>query len=281
MLKSMDLRGLLKLAPNKQGIFIDVLVIIINLFLFPAFFGRLEGLFQGAFENKKPAFIGLGILMLLILAGRLVGLYLKRFPLQKRMQSSDASFSAYFLVFSAPIMILTGVGAAVALQYFAAALGLIAVGADGQPTESRAVSMIVVFSILLLAGVEIYLMVRLGKRLNTAQSADAAKGGVKYGAATEAAADFGLFAYMTIWQAVYYMVAETLLNPPSGNKLDWDTWIFGLFVMLICFGLFYLSPRAVFLTEDRKYLSTWIFIALVFISSLLPHSWQRITSALF
>lgn len=273
--------SLLKLAPNKQGIIIDSAVIVINLFLFPVFFGRLEGLFKDAFDNKKPAFAGLGVLMLLILSGRLGGLYLKRFPLQKRMQSSEASFSAYFLVFTAPIMILTGVAAAVALQYVAAAIGLIPTKFDGQPKESRAVDMIVVFSVILLSCLEIFLLFRLGKRLNTAESVSAAKGGIKYGAITEAVADFGLFAYMTIWQAVYYMIAETLLNPPEGNRLGWDTWIFGLFVMLVCFALFYLSPRAVFLTEDRKYPSTWIFIGLVFLSSLLPHSWQRITSVFF
>ena len=61
---------------------------------------------------------------------------------------------------------------------------------------------------------------------------------------------------MIIWQVVYYYLSGMLLYPSGGNSLETGTYIFGIYKLAAYFGLFYLSPRAVFLTEDRKYLST-------------------------
>lgn len=277
----MKLASLRKLPENKQGIVIDILVIVINLFLFPFYAERLTRIFADSLAGKNPDPRTLGTLMIVLLVGRLGGLYLKRFPLQARMRSAEAAFSAYFLVFSAPIMILTAIGGAIAIQAFAAGFGWMETGADGVPNESRLMTMVVVFSVLFLAGVEIYLMSRLGKRLGSEESAMAAKGSWLYTGAGEFVADFGLFAYMMVWQVVYYLVAGVLLTPAEGHSFDTGTRIFGVFIVAICFGLFYISPRAVFLTEDRKYLSTWVLIFAAFISSLLPHWLQKITEIFF
>jgi hypothetical protein len=277
----MNLSRLLKLPPNRQGIAIDALVILLNLFLFPFVSGRIGNLFERSFKDDQPAFRTLGVLMIFVLAGRLGGLYLKRFPLQARMRSSEASFSIYFLIFNAPIMILTAVFGVVLLQDLAAGLGLLERGYNGVPKESQAVSLAGVFSILALTAFEIYLLYRLGRPLQPAEEKKASEGNWRFGFIGEFIADFGLFAYMMIWQVFYYMTAALLLTPVEGASWGLDMQIFTVIFMLICFALFYISPRAVFLTEDRKYLSTWLFILVVFVSSLLPHWLQRITSEFF
>jgi hypothetical protein len=262
---------LLKLPSNKQGIAIDAIVIVLNLFLFPFISGRINNLFTESFQDKQPAFKTLGALMIVIIIGRLGGLYLKRFPLQARMRSSEASFSIYFLVFHVPIMVLTAAFGVVLVQYLAADLGFMERDYSGLPKESRAMSMAAVFLILVLTAVEIYLMYRLGKPLNSEEEQKAAKGNWRFGFKGEFLADFGLFVYMMVWQVFYFLTADLLLTPPEGASWGLDMQIFTLFFLLICFTLFYVSPRAVFLTEDRRYPSTWAMIFLVFLTSLIAH----------
>lgn len=262
---------LLKLPPNKHGIAIDAIVIILNLFLFPFISGRISLLFLDSFSDKLPAFKTLAALMIIIIIGRIGGLYLKRFPLQARMRSSEASFSIYFLVFHVPIMVLTAAFGVVLLQYLAADLGFMERNYNGLPKESRAMSMAAVFLILILTAVEIYLMYRLGKPLTSKEEQKAAEGNWMFSFMGEFLADFGLFVYMMVWQVFYFLTADLLLTPPEGASWGWDMQIFTFFFLLICFTLFYVSPRAVFLTEDRKYFSTWALIFLVFLTSLIAH----------
>jgi hypothetical protein len=262
---------LLKLPSNKQGIAIDAIVILLNLVLFPFISGRIKGLFVVSFGDKQPEFKTLGTLMVIIIIGRLGGLYLKRFPLQYRMRSSEASFSIYFLVFHVPIMVLTAAFGIVLLQYLAADLGFMETGYNGLPKESQAMSMAAVFLILILSAVEIYLMYRLGKPLNAKEEQKAAKGNWMFGFKGEFLADFGLFVYMMVWQVFYFLTADLLLTPPEGASWGWDMQIFSFFFLLVCFTLFYVSPRAIFLTEDRKYPATWAMIFLVFLTSLIAH----------
>jgi hypothetical protein len=269
-------RRSLKLPANKQGIVIDVLVIVANIFLFPIFAGRIEGLFSGAFADQRSAFIALGVLLSILLFGRLGGLYLKRLPLQARMRSYGADFSASFLVLSAPLMVLSAIGAWVVFERFAFNLGWLAADASGRPVESRGMTILLIFVVLFLTVSEIYLLFRLGKRLSSAENTRAAKGNFLYGGVAEFVADFGLFAYMLLWQVVYYSVAVWLLRAPETPQ-NISYYIFRLVIVALCFALFYISPRAVFLTEDRKYLSTWIFITLAFVSSFLPHWLQQFT----
>lgn len=272
-----------KLPSNKQGIVIDVLMIVINIFLFPVFAGRIDELFGGSFDNKQSSVITLGVLLGVLLFGRLGGLFLKRLPLQVRIRGTGADFSAYFLVLSAPLMILSAIGAWVVIEQFAAA-AMGTIDASGAPAESggasRVMSILLILVVMFLTVSEIYLLFRLGKRLSSAESSRAARGGLLYGGTAEFVADFGLFAYMSLWQVVYYGVAAWLLRTPEAPQ-GAGYYIFRVVIVALCFALFYLSPRAVFLTEDRKYLSTWIFIALVFASSLLPHWLQNITGMFF
>lgn len=265
----MDLR-ILKLPPNKQGIAIDILVILLNILLFPFVTGRIVDLYQRSFNSNESGFKTLAGLMIVVLIGRLGGLYLKRFPLQRRLSGPEARFSIFFFIFNAPIMILTAVFGAVLIQYTAAEFGLIAKGINGMPRESRAASMLVVFSVLFICAAEIYLLYRLGKDLTAIERQQAAKGNWKFTFVGEFIADFGLFLYMLVWQVFYFYIAGIFLNPVAGANWGWDMKAFSFGFMVLTFMLFYVAPRAVFLTEDRKYLSTWAFILLVFLTSLLP-----------
>src|SRR3546814_2126451 len=59
------------------------IAIIANLFLFPFLLSRVGNLFDESFADNSFAFKTLAGLMVIILAGRLAGLYLKRFRLQR------------------------------------------------------------------------------------------------------------------------------------------------------------------------------------------------------
>ena len=87
----------------------------------------------------------------------------------------------------------------------------------------------------------------------------------------EFAADFGLFAYMMIWQAFYNNTARLFMTPAPNVKETLELKIGGAVFLFICFLLFYLSPRTIFLIEDRKYLGTWVFIFGVYLSSVLRY----------
>lgn len=269
-----------KLPKNKQGIIIDILMILANIFVFPIFAMRIDALFAAAFENQKPAFLTIGVLMIVLLVGRIGGLYLKRFPLQARVRSSMSDFSAKFLFVSMPVTILSAIGGWVAIQYFLVGLGVIPTDTAGDPVESQVMTIVMIIVVMFLAVFEVYLLFRLGKRLTAKESSSAARSGLLYGRTAEFVADTGLFAYVFVWQVIYYGIAAWVLRPPVGPP-DIGVYVIKYAAMVLIFTQLYLSPRAVFLAEDRKYASTWLFILAAFLSSLLPHWLQQYTGLIF
>lgn len=255
--------------PNRQGIAIDVLVVLCNLLLFPVAASRISALFDAFFSNERSGVQLLPLLMMVILAGRLLGLYLKRFGLQARLSDpSVGSFPLFFFIFSFPLVVLTAAFVLVSLMTTAGDVGIVDVGADGLPRPSRAIEMLGTFSILFLAILEGYLIYRLSRPLNANEREMKNIGVWIYQFPAEIAADFGLFIYVIVWQVFYYQVAELLTTRADGAPMPLDMKLVSVFFMTICFALFYLAPRAVFLIEDRKYRGTWLMIGLVFLSSL-------------
>jgi hypothetical protein len=59
---------------------------------------------------------------------------------------------------------------------------------------------------------------------------------------------------MMVWQVFYNDTARLFMTPPEGTPDSWEYRIFSAVFVSSCFFLFYLSPRTVFLIEDRKYL---------------------------
>jgi hypothetical protein len=210
--------------------------------------------------------------MLFILACRLGGLYLKRFPLQARRRSKgETSFPLYFLLLNTPVFILSAAFVAVLVAQLSADAGIVETNYGGTPKDSQTLSLIVVFAIFFLMCLEAYFVYRLTKPLSRAEKRLMSQRNWLFGWKTELFADFGLFAYMIIWQVFYNHIAAIFLTPPANVAETLELKIVSLFFLTFAFLLFYLSPRTVFLIEDRKYLGTWLFIFAVFLSSIAPH----------
>lgn len=260
-----------KLLPaNRQGIAIDVVMIALNIFLFPLFTGRVGKLFDESFKDDSGAFKTLAVLMFLILGGRLIGLYLKRFPLQARLEKSEqTSFPLYFFILNTPVFILTAAFVAVLLFNVLGQTGMVETNYNGMPKDSQVISLTGTFAIIALMCAEVYFLYRLSKPLSEKEKQQRAEGNWKFGLKSEFFADFGLFAYMSIWQVFYNQTAALFLTTPENVPEKLEFKIISVFFLFICFLMFYLAPRAVFLIEDRKHLTTWLFILLVFLSSIV------------
>ena len=241
------------LPPNRQGIAIDAIAIIANLVLFPFLFSRVGDLFDRSFTDDPSAFLTLAGLMLFTLAARLFGLYLKRFPLQTRLgESGQTSFPIYFFFLNVGVFVLNAAFVTVFISSVAGSLGLIETRYDGQPKESLGLALIGVFSMLVLTATEIYLIYRLSRPLTEREKALRAEGVWMYDGRGEFLADFGLFSYMMVWQVFWNGTAKLMLTPPPNSTDTWEHRIVGAVFMFIVFLIFYLSPRTVFLIEDRK-----------------------------
>lgn len=256
------------LPANRQGIIIDACSILLNLFFWPVFSGRVGNLFNQPFGNNAAAFKTLAVLMLFILAGRLAGLYLKRFPLQTRRGNQPQTyFQLYFSIFNVPVFILTAAFTVMLLANLVASSGLWAINENGVPNESPALAVSGALAMFFLMCLEVYLLYRLSKPLNAHEKAQA-QGHWRFGWKGELLADFGLFAYMMIWQVFHQQTVAMMMTPAPGVTETLNLKVGGAVFSLFSFLMFYLSPRTVFLIEDHRYLVTWLFILLVFLSSL-------------
>lgn len=257
------------LPPNRHGIIIDAIAILANLVLFPFLLTRVGNLFQQSFADNGPAFLTLAGLMLFLLAGRLLGLYLKRFPLQSRRESSgQTAFPMYFFILNIGVFVLNSAFVVVLISAAAARLGLVETNYNGQPKGSLGLTLVGVFLIFVLMCAEVFLLYRLSRPL----SPDAkALPRWRFDGRGEFAADFGLFAYMMVWQIFYNDTAKLLMTPPEGTPDSWEYRIFSAVFVFIVFLIFYVSPRTVFLIEDRKYLGTWVFIFGVYLASVVRY----------
>ena len=260
------------LPPNRQGIIIDAIAIIANLVLFPFMLSRVGGLFQQSFADNGPALLTLAGLMLFILAARLLGLYLKRFPLQSRLErSGQTAFPMYFFILNIGVFVLNSAFVIMFVFALAGGLGLVETNYNGQPKDSLTLTLIGVFLMFILMCAEIFLIYRLSRPLSEGEKALRAEGNWMFDGRGEFAADFGLFAYMMVWQVFYNDTAKMMMTPPEGGVDSWEYRIFSAVFVFVVFLLFYLSPRTVFLIEDRKYLGTWVFIFGVYFASVVRY----------
>jgi hypothetical protein len=260
------------LPPSRQGIIIDVIAIIANLILFPVLLTRVENLFNESFTDGSPAIVTLGFLMLFILAARLAGLYLKRFPLQTRLErSGQTSFPIYFFFLNFGVFVMNAAFVMVFVTSAAGSLGLIETNYSGQPRESLPLTLAGVFLILAMTAAEVYLIYRLSRPLTDRERKLHASGNWRYDWRGEFAADFGLFSYMMIWQVFYNNTAKVFMTPSPNTPETLQYKIFSAVFLFVVFLLFYVSPRTVFLIEDRKYIGTWVFIFGVYAASVLRY----------
>lgn len=261
------------LPSNRSGIAIDAIAIVANLTLFPFLLSRVGNLFDQSFADGSPAFLTLAGLMVFTIAARLIGLYLKRFPLQARLRSSEqaAAFPLYFFILNIGVFVLNSAFAVVFVSALAGNLGLIEMNYSGQPKDSPVVMAIGLIVMISLISTEIYLIYRLSRPLTENENKLHAEGNWMFDWRGEFGADFGLFAYMMVWQVFYNDTAKLFMTPPPNAPDTWEYRIFSAVFLFIVFLIFYLSPRTVFLIEDRKYLGTWIFIFGVYAASILRY----------
>jgi hypothetical protein len=207
------------LPANRRGIAVDALTILLNLFLFPFFTRRITNLFQQSFGENIDAFKSLGVLMFFILGCRLLGLYLKRFPLQaRRRKDARTPFAVYFFILNVPVLVLTAAFVNVLFTFFLGEIGIIETKYDGSPKDSQIVSLLGVFAMLVSMCLEIYFLWRLSKPLDREEERMRAEGDWRFGWIGETFADFGLFAYMSIWQVFYNYTAALFLAPDANVK---------------------------------------------------------------
>jgi hypothetical protein len=207
------------LPENRQGLAIDIVVIIINLLLFPLFASRLGEVFDRSFADDPAAFSVLAQLMMFALGGRLVGLYLKRFPLQSRLsRSEDGKFPLMFFVFSIPLLVLTSAFVVVLVQTVAADFGMIETYGTGVPKGSLATTLIGVGAMTALMAGEVFLLWRLSKPLTKVERERRDRGVWMYTPWVNTP-DFGLFVYMMIWQVFYFQTANMLTTLPDGSPI--------------------------------------------------------------
>lgn len=252
---------------------IDAVIIIATLFLFPLVTSSVSTLFDHSFKDDPGAFSTLSLLMAFILAGRLIGLYLKRFSLQNRLGiSADARVPMYFFIFNVPVLVLTTAFVGMLVLYGLTDLGLVETNYYGTPKPPEVLNYLVPFAMLILIGVEIWLLFRFERPLNIREKELRDARSWMFDWRGETAADFGLFAYMMIWQIFYnYTITMLMTPPPNAGPMTLDMRIVGIIFMFIIFLMFYVSPRTVFLIEDGKYRGTWIFIFGVFVASIVRH----------
>ncbi len=260
------------LPTNRHGIAIDAIVIIANLAFFPFLLTRLGNLFDRSFAEEGGAFLTLAGLMVFTIAARLFGLHLKRFPLQTRLGAAgQTSFPLYFFVLNIGVFVLNSAFAVVFLSALAGSLGLIELNYRGQPKDSPLLMAIGLVTMITLIAAEIYLMWRLSRPLTERENQQRADGGWMFDWRGEFAADFGLFSYMMVWQIFYNNTAKLFMEPPANSSDTWEYRVFSAVFLFIVFLIFYVSPRTVFLIEDRKHIGTWFFIFGVYASSVLRY----------
>ncbi len=222
------------------------------------FFGLLQRALQA---QQRDAALGLALLLYAIYALRLVGLYLKRFPLQARLNwHGERSIlgMASFCISGGLAFILVAVAAGSLMQW-------LETYEDIDETILVAGSIAAFLTILPLAYVEIGLYGRLMKPLGANETQRMATD-LRFTPAVEALADAGLFVYLVVWQLLFE--AALLLYHKVADLGGFGDFVLNLPIMLVAFLVLYVAPRAPLLMEDGRYRGTWTSMAMVFVEQV-------------
>lgn len=244
------------LPPHWQGVAIDAVFVLLNLFLLPLLGSRLERLFQSSFQNDDQAFLILAVIIFVVFFWRFVALYVKRVSVQHRLEDEEDVRSVgclWFLNLSS--VVLSG-------AFLIVLITIIFETAGFKTQEFFAVVTALIGLAFII--IELILLYRLTRPLED----DEIKTARNQNPLTELFADAGLFAYMFVWQAFYnFYLASITPNSLTSMGIFIATFI----LSAIVFVMFYLGPRSVFLLEDAGYKSTWLSISLVFLASFASH----------
>jgi hypothetical protein len=245
---------------NYRGLLIDLAVFAFNLFLVRLLTRRIGHLLSATFLSDDPqAAHTLLIVISVAFAAQLVGVCLKRRPLQARMlarhaDGGDNPFGC-FIIFHFILTILT------ATMIVALLL----------PNSSGGVAVLVFFFSLIPTA--------LVWRAITPYKKPPAPGWLNSRAA-EIVADLCLFAYLLVNVAVWNTITGGS-NIRAASVGDALSRALGFLILTPVILTFYVPPRLLFLVEDYKYPATWISMTLaiapvayrVIIGSPLKSDW--------
>ncbi len=247
------------LPPNLHGIFIDIAIFLINLFLIGQLSDRFLRLVGKAEQEELPAMIGLWILAATIVLLRFSGLYFKRRPLQARLnRKAQSTMLGCFGLFNFGLMAVTlGVVLAPLTGYLEKKMG----------KQSGAFIIIpLAFLGVFILFYEWWLFIKALSPLKDKEKALQHSSWL-FSRKVENFADFGLFAYMILWQVIYNSVMVTLFTEPGLPEFKFRMVSLVFFTIIFC-GC-YLAPRALFLVEDGKYRATWLTIGMAFLPTAI------------
>lgn len=241
---------------------VDIAAIVTAIFISPFFFNRTDALFGASFSDDPAAVATLAALMLVIIFGRLFGLYLKSFS----PNPSGRHLSGPMFFFNFPVIVLTGAFASLIVVWMLGQTGLFELNAEGFIKDDGVVMLVGVTAIIGFVLAEAVLLYRLTKPVP-----EPAGSGLLYGLPVQMMADFGLFAYLMVWHGFYNYLASILLTSPTDKPYSTEMKIVSIVISALSFCFFYVAPRMVLTSRERRGYLTYAMIFLVFLVSVLRH----------
>ncbi|MFL6253908.1 MAG: hypothetical protein ACJ74T_02720 [Pyrinomonadaceae bacterium] len=228
------------LPVNYRGLFFDLAVFVVNVFLIRLLTRHIGRLLSLTFLSDDPqASRTLLIIISAAFAAQLVGAWLKRRPLQARLfarQDSGASLFGCLIILHFALTLVTACGIVALLL----------------PNSSGGVSVLVFFLCLIPTALVWRAMTPYKKPPEP---------GWRNSHGAEAVADLCLFAYMLVNLAVWNTLTAGS-NVRATGIGDVFSRALGFILLSPVILLFYLPPRLLFFVEDYKYPATWISMTL-------------------
>ena len=225
---------------NYRGLLFDLAVFVFNVFLVRLLTRHVGRLLSQSFLADDPrASRTLLYVVSAAMCLQIVGAWLKRRPLQARMQARGENVAG-------PFSLLLILHFALTLVTAAGILALLPSEVPGGYTV-----LVILFSMIPTA-----LVWRALTPYKSPPAPDWRNSHV-----IETLADFSLFAYMLVNLAIWNTVTSGS-NPRVGGFGDLFERALGFILVSPILLLFYLPPRLLFLAEDYRYPATWISMTL-------------------
>jgi len=225
---------------NYRGLVFDLAVLVFNIFLVRLLTRRVGGLLALAFlKDDEQAGRQFFYVMAAACAAQLVGAWLKRRPLQRRMALRGESVAGGFgclLILHFSLTLVTGCGLLALL-----------------PLEPSSGSIVLLFFLCIIPTALVW------RALTPYSEPPAADW--RTSPAAELLADLCLFAYMVVNLAVWNTVTSGSAARVAGVGEFFERAL-GFVIISPVILLFYLPPRMLFLVEDWKYRATWLSMTL-------------------
>lgn len=197
----------------------------------------------------------ISLIIIVVFFWRFIALYLKRIPVQNRIENEKGlkSLGTLWILNLFAVLLSTAFVIVTVLTFLdEAGIG-----------DFNSYDNLIGFIGLIFPLLELFLLYRLTRPLSKEEKKRSAKN-----SGAEIFADLGLFAYLFVWQAFYNFYLATI----TSNVFYSITAFIGISIIsMIVFVMFYLGPRTVFLLEDAGYNSTRLSISLVFLTSFFSH----------